>query len=192
MTIQGIELSDEMLAQRVQEGHKEDFGILMERYQAKLFRYGKKFITGHDNIEDVVQDVFIKTYQHIKSFDTSQKFSSWIYRIAHNTYVNAVKKQSREPLYLFDFDLILGHTIVENPAEKEQEQEEIRLLVEKGLDMLPSRYREIIVLYYMEELSYKEIADILQVPVGTVGIRLKRAKDKLKNICVALEQTHGK
>ncbi|MDQ5949359.1 MAG: polymerase sigma-70 factor, subfamily [Patescibacteria group bacterium] len=192
MTIQGIELSDEMLAQRVQEGHKEDFGILMERYQAKLFRYGKKFITGHDNIEDVVQDVFIKTYQHIKSFDTSQKFSSWIYRIAHNTYVNAVKKQSREPLYLFDFDLILGHTIVENPREREQEQEEIRLLVEKGLDMLPSRYREIIVLYYMEELSYKEIADILQVPVGTVGIRLKRAKDKLKNICVALEQTHGK
>jgi RNA polymerase sigma-70 factor (ECF subfamily) len=192
MTIDGIELSDEMLAQRVQEGHKEDFGILMERYQAKLFRYGKKFITGHDNIEDVVQDVFIKTYQHIKSFDTSKKFSSWIYRIAHNTYVNAVKKQSREPLYLFDFDLILGHTIVENPREREQEQEEIRLLVEKGLDMLPSRYREIIVLYYMEELSYKEIADILQVPVGTVGIRLKRAKDKLKDVYVALEQTHGK
>ncbi len=87
-------LSDEQLAVLVQNGDKEKFGVLMERYQGKLFRYGKKFLSNEDNIEDVVQDVFIKTYQNIQSFDSTQRFSPWIYRIAHNTYVNALSTLS--------------------------------------------------------------------------------------------------
>ncbi|MBA3732776.1 RNA polymerase sigma factor [Patescibacteria group bacterium] len=172
--------TDEQLAKLVQEGDGEQFGTLMERYQQKLFRYGRKFLASEDNIEDVVQDVFIKTYQNIQSFDVSQRFSPWIYRIAHNTYVNALKKSSNGPLYIFDFDTLISHTVVEDPIEKEREQKEIKEIVDKGLGEIEPKYREMLVLYYIEDLSYKEISDILRVPIGTVGVRIMRAKEILK------------
>lgn len=174
------EISDENLALLVQKGDTEKFGVLMERYQAKLFRYGKKFMSREDNIEDVVQDVFIKAYQNIKSFDVNQKFSPWIYRIAHNTYINAIKKTSIGPSYIFDFDTLLSHTVVEDPIVREREQKEIKEIVEQGLSQIEPKYREILVLYYIEDLSYKEIAEILHIPVGTVGVRIMRAKEILK------------
>ncbi len=175
------EYSDEELAKLIQEGDVEKFGLLMERYSGKLFRYGKKFLSNDDNIEDVVQDVFIKTYQNINSFNISQRFSPWIYRIAHNTYINAIKKQNSGPMYLFDFDTLISHTVVEeNPIIKEREQKEIKEVVDKGLKEIEPKYREILVLYYIEDFSYKEIADILQIPVGTVGVRIMRAKEILK------------
>lgn len=173
-------LSDEELARLVAGGDIEKFGILMERYQAKLFRYGRKFLVDNDNIEDVVQDVFIKTYTNIKSFDISQRFSPWIYRIAHNTYINAIKKNSINPLYLFDFDTLISHTVVEDPIIKEREQKEIKDLVDRGLSNIESKYREILVLYYIEEFSYKEIAEILHIPISTVGVRIMRAKSVLR------------
>lgn len=174
--------SDEELASLVQQGQKEKFGELMKRYSAKLFRYGRQFLKNSDNIEDVVQDVFIKTYQNINSFDTTQRFSPWIYRIAHNTYINAIKKQNSGPLYLFDFDTLISHTAIEeDPMVKEREQKEIKEIVDKGLSEIEPKYREILVLYYIEDFSYKEIADILKVPMGTVGVRVMRAKKILKD-----------
>lgn len=181
MSILGTNLSDERLAELVQQGDKDKFGLIMERYQSKLFRYGKKFLSSEDNIEDVVQDVFIKTYQNIKSFDITQKFSPWIYRIAHNTYINALKKNSSGPLYLFDFDTLISHTVVEDPVVKEREKEEIKKIVDHGLSLIEPKYREILVLYYIEELSYKEISEILRIPMGTVGVRIMRAKEILKD-----------
>ncbi|HEY4509280.1 MAG TPA: RNA polymerase sigma factor [Candidatus Paceibacterota bacterium] len=180
MNIHGSDFSDEELAQKVQGGDSELFGILMERYQAKIFRYGKKFLSSEENIEDVVQEVFIKTYQNIQSFDVSQKFSPWIYRIAHNTFINTLKKYSRGPLYLFDFDTFLSYTVTDDPIAKERENEEMKAVVDKGLKELEPKYREILVLYYLEELSYKEIADVLHIPIGTVGIRILRAKEALR------------
>jgi RNA polymerase sigma-70 factor, ECF subfamily len=172
--------TDEHLAMLVQKGDKEKFGVLMERYEAKLFRYARKFLSGHANIEDVVQDVFIKTYQSIQSFDTSQKFSPWIYRIAHNTFVNQLKRFSKSRLSFFDFDTFIPHAVYEDTAMTEQEQAEMKKMVDKGLEMLSPDYKEIVILYYLEELSYKEIADVLRIPVGTVGVRIRRAKESLR------------
>ncbi len=180
MNTEVIDLTDEQLAKLVQGGDTDKFGLLMERYQAKLFRYGKKFLSDADNIEDVVQDVFIKTYQNINSFDTSQRFSPWIYRIAHNTYINAIKKSLLGPMYLFDFDTLLSYTVVDDPVVREREQKEMKDVVDKGLSLIEPKYREILVLYYIEDLSYKEIAEILHIPIGTVGVRIMRAKDILK------------
>jgi RNA polymerase sigma-70 factor (ECF subfamily) len=172
--------TDEELAALVQQGNQDAFGLLMLRYQPKLIRYGRKFLPNPDNVEDAVQEAFIKSYQNIKSFDCSQKFSSWVYRIAHNTFINAIKKISRGPVYLFDFDAIVSHPIYEDADEKESDQIRIKELIDNGLKTLKPRYREVIILYYLEELSYKEIAEILRIPIGTVGIRIQRAKVKLK------------
>jgi RNA polymerase sigma-70 factor (ECF subfamily) len=173
-------LTDEEVALLVQRGDKDKFAVLMERYEKKLLRYGRKFLSDKENVTDAVQEIFIKTYQGMKSFDTSQRFSPWIYRIAHNMFVNAIKKNSRNPVSFIDFDTLIAHPAYDDTAPADREQKEMRVLIDKGLGGLAPNYREIIVLYYLEEMSYREIADILRVPIGTVGIRLKRAKDALK------------
>lgn len=183
--------TDEQFAQRVQQGEATAFGPLVERYEPKLLRYGRKFLPTHEDIQDVVQDVFLSSYQNIQSFDVSQKFSPWIYRIAHNAFINGLKKQSRNPLHLIDFDTLVAHTAYEDPAPLERDQEEMRTLIEKGLEKLQPKYREVLILYYLEELPYKEIADILQVPTGTIGIRIKRAKESLKKMYEKMNITYG-
>lgn len=183
--------SDEALAKRVQEGDKEIFGILMERYEPKLLRYGKKFLATHDDIVDIVQDVFISTYQNIQNFDVSQRFSPWIYRIAHNAFVNGLKKNSYNPLLLVDFDTLISHTAYEDPAPLEREQAEMKKMIDRGLGELQPKYREVLILHYMEDMPYKEIADILQIPSGTVGIRIKRAKESLRAIYKDMNMRYG-
>jgi len=82
------------------EGDIEVFGILLDRYEQKLSRYGKKFLSRKEDIEDIVQDVFVSAYQNIQSFDSTQRWSPWIYRIAHNALVNALRKKGRSPIRL--------------------------------------------------------------------------------------------
>ncbi len=173
-------LSDEKLVMSIQKGDESAFAALMDRYTDKLLRYGKRILPFEHNIEDVVQDVFITVYRNINDFDAARQFSPWIYRIAHNAFVDVVRKNSKGPLYVFDFDRVVPHPVYEDPIILEKEQEEIRVLLEKGMRELSAEYREIIDLYYFESFSYKEIADILHVPIGTVGIRLSRAKAALK------------
>ena len=174
------ETTDEQLAALVQTGDDAAFVTLVERYQAKLLRYGRKFLSDQDPIEDVVQDVFIKVYQNINSFDSTRRFSPWIYRIAHNAFVNILRKRSREPMLVLDFDLLVSHYSSEENTAGDRERADVRAAIEKGLGGLSAAYREIIILYYVEELSYAEIADVLHVPIGTVGIRLRRARVALQ------------
>lgn len=172
--------TDELVVARVQGGDTEAFGELVARYEAKLLRYGRKFLARDEDRQDIVQDVFINAYQNIQSFDTAQRFSPWMYRIAHNAFVNEIRKNERRPLLPFDFDTIIPHTAYEDPAESERDQKDMRAYLEKGLSKIPSKYREVLILHYFEDMAYKDIADILQVPQGTVGIRLKRAKEALR------------
>ena len=183
MTNSAKQVTDEYLAQLVQQGDKEQFGVLVERYVQKLSRYGRKFLLSTENIEDLVQDTFLKAYQNMQSFDLKQRFSPWIYRIAHNTFINAIKKHTRYPiLSSIHFDTLLPYLSYEDPSIRERDLRELKVVMEKSLDKLPSHYREIIVLYYFEEMDYKNIADILHIPTGTVGIRLQRAKKMLKKL----------
>jgi len=179
-----VSQSDEWIVGLIQKGETEKFGILMDRYNKKLSRYGRKFLSDKENIEDIVQDVFISTFQNINNFDPSLTFSSWIYRIAHNAFVNGLKKQQKNPLSLsnFDFDTLVSHLEYEDPILQEKEYEEMKKIVAVGLDQLKPKYKEVIILYYFEEFSYKKISDILQIPTGTVGIRVKRGREALKNI----------
>ncbi len=174
--------TDEEITRLVQLGNIELFGILIERYEEKMLRYGRKFLRGFEDIEDIVQDVFIKAYENIRSFDPKRKFSSWLYRIAHNEFVNTIRKKSKSPLSFFDPDTLFPHPVSKENSDKESNREELNQMIDKCLDKIQPKYREPIILYYFEELSYKEIADILHIPIGTVSIRLKRAKEVIKKI----------
>ncbi len=174
--------TDEHIALRVQQGDKEAFGTLVDRYEPKISRYGMKFLSRNEDIQDIVQDIFLSAYQNIQGFNTAQRFSPWIYRIAHNTFINALKKHSHRPLTLIDFDALVSHIVYEDPAESERTQKEMRAMIDKGLEQVAPKYKEVLILYYLEDMSYKEIAQVLHIPTSTVGIRLKRAKEALKSV----------
>jgi RNA polymerase sigma-70 factor (ECF subfamily) len=188
MTVESLIRTDESLATLVQSGDTEAFGELVDRYESKLLRYGRKFLNDHADIQDLVQNIFIQSYQNIQSFDASLRFSPWIYRIAHNTFVNGLKKKKRSPFMLVDFDTFIAHPVYEDPTEREREQEDVKRLIELGLKQISQKYKEILILSFIEEMSYKDIADVLQIPIGTVGVRLIRAKKALREACEKIPQ----
>ncbi len=175
--------TDEEIAKMVQEGNTDSFGVLVERYEDKLKRYGHAFMADEDDVKDVIQDVFIKTYTNIMSFDVKRRFSPWIYRIAHNEFVDKVRHKSKtESVPIMDFDVLFPHLVEGESAEGEMQRKELSDYLGKCLDELGTKYKEPLLLYYYEGMDYKEIADVLKVPVSTVGIRLKRGRDKLEKI----------
>lgn len=175
--------SDEAVARRVQLGEQDAFGELIERYQPKLIRYARKFLADPDDAADSVQNVFIKAYQNIQSFDTSRRFSPWIYRIAHNEFVNEIKKRTvRRVSFDIDIDTLFPHLVANETADSEALERDLRNTIDLHLAALDPKYREPLILYYLEGLDYREIADILMIPVSTVGVRLLRGRSMLKKI----------
>ena len=183
-----MERTDEEIAALVQKGDDRSFGILVERYEKKLMRYARRFLFQYADAEDLVQDVLIKAYANIQSFDIKRRFSPWIYRIAHNTFINAIKKRGQEPISLFDVDTLFPHLALHYINEEKFEEKELRETLENGLKKLDPKYREPIVLYHFEELGYKEIAEVLRIPVATVGVRIKRGREALKRLL----ENHGR
>jgi len=185
------ELTDEEIAIRVQQGDDPSFGILMQRYEQKLTRFGRKFLSVDEDIKDRVQEVFIKAFASIQSFDHRQRFSPWVYRIAHNHFVDALKKKSREKVFSLDLDVFFPHLVAPETADSETHREDLKRMLDKCLNKLDSKYKEPLILYYFEDMDYKEIADILQIPVSTVGVRLQRGKTMMKRIFEESGETYG-
>jgi len=126
--------SDEVLVASVQKGNTEAFGSLMARYEQKLLRYGRKFLSRKEDIEDIVQDAFVSAFQNIQSFDTSLRFSPWMYRIAHNAFVNELRRTQRRPLLAFNFDELVAHHVYEDPDAEIREREENQRYIDAGLE----------------------------------------------------------
>jgi len=170
--------TDEELAKLATE-QIDLFGCLFERYQKKLLRYILRISSFNgEEAEEVLQESFIKAWTNINEFDDSYKFSSWIYRIVHNTTISQWKKSKSfgkdrkahvESAVLENHP---SHTNLENEAEKRLDEIKMRLL----LDKLPEKYKEVLILQFLEEKSYEEITDILQKPMGTIATRISRAK----------------
>jgi len=148
----------------------------------KFLVIAKKFLAHPDDIQDIVQDVFVKAYVNIKSFDATRKFSPWIYRIAHNEFINALKKKKSEKLSFIDFDTLLPHPIATETADADVGRQDLRHLLDECLEKMPMKYREPLILYYFEDMSYREISEVMHLPISTVGIRLQRGKLILKKI----------
>lgn len=174
--------TDEELAKRVQAGDTEVFGELVKRYEDKLKRYGYRFLSSREHIEDIIQNVFLSAYVNFRSFDPDRRFSPWIYRIAHNAFVNALKRRDREPLPFFDPDVLFPHPVAAQRPDRDLEIKQTRELLDKLLAELDTKYREPLVLFYFQELDYSEISEIMHLPVSTVGVRISRGRTKLTKL----------
>ena len=172
--------SDEDIVSLVIAGDVDAYADIMLRYETKLHRYVTYIIHDSTTAHDVVQETFIKTYQNLQGFNPRYKFSSWIYRIAHNEAMNAIKKNK----HVTDDDINEMPEIGYDPRIDEVIDEDLlKDNVHKCLARLDPKYREVVQLVYLEGMKYDDVSDVLHIPTSTVGVRLSRAKDKLREIC---------
>ncbi|MFW9998184.1 MAG: RNA polymerase sigma factor [Candidatus Odinarchaeota archaeon] len=179
-------LSDEQLAGWVKHNDHAAYTELIRRYQNKLYPYLVRLVGDEDDALDLVQDTFLKVYEQIQGFDEGRKFSSWVYRIAHNSGLNHLKKHSRtlkmdqkQMAQVLDRQVRLDDFFA---GTFQHEDLEALMMV---VNQLKPAYKDVLLLYFYEEKSYDEISDILKLPVSTVGVRLNRAKKRLKKLYTA-------
>lgn len=172
--------TDEELVVIIREGESELYSLIMKRYKTKLSNYLRRLLNDYDEIDDVLQNIFIKIYNNLHGFDVDKKFSSWAYRIAHNEALNFIKKYQKEktPIEDIEYKLISKDDEVCDEVDRQL----LKRKLENHLDRLKLKYKEPIVLFYFEEKSYKEISDILRIPVSTVGTLITRSKKMLAQI----------
>lgn len=177
------QITDTDLARKAQNGDTEAFGMLVDRYSPRLSRYGTKFLRDREDVRDLMQDIFVKAYMNLKGFDTNRPFSPWIYRIAHNEFISEIRRRTGKiTIPVFDFDILFPHLTSPETADQQAREKELTHALAACLGILDPKYREPLILYYYEELSYAEIAEILQIPQSTVGVRISRGKAALKKI----------
>jgi len=171
--------TDEEIVELIVAGDIELFAKIIERYQTKLIIYTRRITYSQQGAEDVVQETFIKSYQNLNGFKMNKKFSSWIYRIAHNEAVNYVRKHHREITVSDEawFDTKPSELA---SVEIELDKKISNQALASAMKDLPLKYREPIMLHAIEGKSYEEVSDILRIPKATVGTRINRAKSKLE------------
>ncbi len=162
---------------------KENYKYLMERYEDKLKRYIVRLSRAkEEDAKDILQNVFIKAYQNLNDFDKNLKFSSWIYRIAHNETVTYLRRSSARPKTIDPekSSIIIGLTGSDLDIVSDLDKKLTAEKITEIINLLDKKYRDVLVLKYMEDKDYREISDILKKPQGTVATLLSRAKEQLK------------
>lgn len=157
---------------------------LVLRYEAPLDRYIRRLgVKVVEDRQDVLQEIFLKAYRNLNSFDQGLKFSSWLYRVAHNEAISFYRKQSVRPEGHLISDSETTFLFLEALEQSPERLTSERLNAEslqKGLAHISEKYRAVIVLRFFEHKEYEEISDILQIPLGTVGTLIHRGKQQLR------------
>lgn len=166
------------------EGREDGFEELVRRYQRPIAAYVYRMVGNYDAALDLTQEVFIKVYSSLERYRSEFKFSTWIYKIAHNASVDYLRRSaSREQALTSEVD---GEereiTVMSRKLSPEQEyaMEERRAEIERVVRQLPAVYRELIILRHQHDLSYDEIAEVMSLPLGTVKNRLFRAREMMR------------
>lgn len=170
-------------------GREDCFEELVRRYQRPITAYVYRMTNDYDAALDVTQEIFIKVYNSLARYKTEFKFSTWLYKIAHNAAIDYLRRNSHGDVSLeietgddetFERPLESSNPSPEQERERSEWRSEIQMVVQK----LPSAYRELILLRHSQDLSYDEIAEITNLPLGTVKNRLFRAREMMRNLLV--------
>jgi RNA polymerase sigma-70 factor, ECF subfamily len=180
---------DALIKKRIKQvikGDQDAFADIVEIYSNSIFQLGYRMLGNRQEAEDIAQEAFIRAYVNIKSFNQDLKFSTWLFRIATNLCIDRIRK--KKPDYFLDAEvpgtdgLTMYSQLASNTPlpEKELESLELQESVQQEILKLPEKYRSVIVLKYIEELSLNEISEILDLPLGTVKTRIHRGREALR------------
>ncbi|MFD0051797.1 RNA polymerase sigma factor SigW [Actinomycetes bacterium NPDC127524] len=171
---------------QVLKGDQNAFSEIVELYKDRVYQLCYRMLGNSHEAEDMAQEAFLRAYINIRSFHIQMKFSTWLYRIATNLCIDRIRK--KKPDYFLDAEIAGTEGLdlysqiaseISNP-EEEIESMELQNTIQEEILKLPEKYRSAIVLKYIEELSLKEISEILDLPVGTVKTRIHRGREALR------------
>ncbi len=171
---------------QVKNGDQDAFSEIIELYKDKVYQLCYRMLGNSHEAEDVAQEAFIRAFINIESFHIEKKFSTWIFRIATNLSIDRIRK--KKPDYFLDAELsksegLTMYSQVANDSplpEDELVSLELQQIVQEEILKLPEKYRAVVVLKYIEELSLKEISDILELPISTIKTRIHRGREALR------------
>lgn len=178
----------ELITKSISGCGEDSFEELVSRYQRPIVSYVYRMLNDYDASLDVTQEVFIKVYKSLERYSSEYKFSTWLYRIAHNAAIDHIRRNSKK-LQSLETETQNGtyELQLESPRptpEQDREQNEWRIEIEVVIKCLPSVYKELIVLRHSKDMSYGEIAEITDLPLGTVKNRLFRAREMMREMFV--------
>lgn len=171
------EPSDQALVTAVLAGDADSFRAIVERYQSRIVNLAYHFVGNRGDAEDVAQEAFVKAYFSLSRFREGADLLPWLYKITTNTCFTLLKM--RRPAVALDE--ALGGSSVDPQGQKDLREIEDRESLLKALQLIPPRYRIVILLYYAHDLSYQQIGEICGLPLNTVRTNLKRGKELLKS-----------
>lgn len=171
---------------QVLKGDQNAYGEIVELYKDKVFQLCYRMLGNRHEAEDMAQEAFIRAYVNIARFNLELKFSTWIYRIATNLCIDRIRK--KKPDFYLDAEVsgTDGLTMYSQVAadtnlpEDALESMELQATIQREISKLPEKYRSVIVLKYIEELSLNDISEILDMPLGTVKTRIHRGREALR------------
>ncbi len=174
---------DSRLVERTLAGEPEAFQELVERHQGRLFALARHYTRNAADIEDMVQDTFLKAYARLEGFDHRSSFYTWIYRIATNTILDVLKRRGRSPIRAVEDPEVIGDVVpVDAPSPMASlEAGEVAAITRRVLDELPDIFKAVLVMREFDGLAYQDIADQLGISIGTVESRLFRARARFKD-----------
>lgn len=176
-------LSDNELAILVSESHPELFSQIVDRYQGKLSAYFLRIEHNQQEVEDLVQNVFLNAYENLDSYNPTHEFSYWIFGIAHDLAIRHVKHGSLEKFVslesVTEFEGKLGIPSLEGNPDQLCIRKEINKEVDDAIEKLPAKYKQVLILRYYYDKSYREVSKILGKSMSAISTLIKRAKNKM-------------
>ena len=184
---------DHSLVQRARSGDDRAFRLLVERYQKKVYAVALGMVKDREEAMDVVQEAFVKVHRSLDSFKADATFYTWLYRITVNVCIDVIRRRGAMRSESVEFDERIGHDLAEanlgavssqlgsNP-EKSVLQREVGEKIQEALEKIPEKHRAILLLRELDGLSYEELAQVLEIPKGTVMSRLFHARAKVQKL----------
>ena len=185
--------SDQQLVKRALKGDERAFEEIVRRYQKPIVNFIARMVGNYDLALDLSQDVFVKAFVALRTYNEDFKFGSWIFKIASNTVIDHLRKGGPaissldKPVATEDDEIQVDLASTALIPEEELEQTETRSILVRLIDQLPQAYRQMIVLRHVNELSYDEMAEITDLPLGTVKNRTFRAREMMRRMIEKLE-----
>lgn len=172
-------LSDKVIVTNILNGKIQDFAVVVKSTEKLVTQIVRKMTPIEDNQKDLIQEIYLKAYQNLSSFQFKSKLSTWIANIAYNTTINYLKKK-KIPIIEIENTNDSKFIVTETPELETIQKETLEILTQE-INKLPLLYKTLITLYHLEELSNKEIAEITNLPEGTIKSYLSRARKILKD-----------
>ena len=193
VSIPPVPPDDHTLVQRARSGDERAFRLLVERYQKKVYAVALAMVKDREEAMDVVQEAFVKVHRSLDSFKADATFYTWLYRITVNVCIDVIRRRGAMRSDSVEFDERIGHDLAEanlgavssqlgsNP-EKSVLQRELGDKIQEALEQIPEKHRAILLLRELDGLSYEELAQVLEIPKGTVMSRLFHARAKVQKL----------